>query len=79
MFTNELLVQLGLLKSEDKNISLITRDLWAPVLVLDHAIRQPYFPRRTKQVLQVFFSGAGKNLDSMKEMRHQILTTLFSC
>jgi len=78
LFTNELLVQLGLLKSEDKNIVLVTRELWAPVIVLDHAIRQPYFPTRTKQVLQVFFSGTGKNLDSMKEMRHQILTTLFS-
>lgn len=78
LFTNELLVQLGLLKSEEKNIVLVTRDLWAPAVILDHAIRQPYFPLRTKQVLQVFFSGTGKNLDSMKEMRHQILTTLFS-
>ena len=71
-------MQLGLLKSEDKNITLVTRDLWAPVYVLDHAIRQTYFPQRTKQVLQVFLSGTGKNLESMKEMRHQIMTTLFS-
>ena len=78
LFTNELLVQLGLLKSEEKNILLVTSDLWAPAVVLDHAIRQPYFPRRTKEVLQVFFSGTGKNLEAMKEMRHQIMTTLFS-
>jgi len=77
-FTNELLVQLGLLKSEDKGLLLVTRELWAPAFVLNHIIRQPYFPRRTKQVLQVFFSGTHKQLESMQDMRHQLLSTLFS-
>uniref|UniRef100_T1IIM9 Ran-GTPase activating protein 1 C-terminal domain-containing protein n=1 Tax=Strigamia maritima TaxID=126957 RepID=T1IIM9_STRMM len=77
VLSNSLLVQLGLIKSEDKTFKPMT-DLTGPLIVLEHVVRQPYFSRITKEILQLFLSRPNKAIDACGSVKHKWLQTLYS-
>uniref|UniRef100_T1IT55 Ran-GTPase activating protein 1 C-terminal domain-containing protein n=1 Tax=Strigamia maritima TaxID=126957 RepID=T1IT55_STRMM len=77
VLSNSLLVQLGLIKSEDKTFKPMT-DLTGPLIVLEHVVSQPYFSRIKKEILQLFLSRPNKAIDACGSVKHKWLQTLYS-
>lgn len=72
---NEILVQLGLLKSEDKQ--KVTANLIGILIVVEHAYRQSYFPSSCRSVLQTFLSKPDSNLSLCGPVHHRLMQTLY--
>lgn len=74
---NELLVRLGLLKSEDKKFRPPS-NLQGPFTVLEHVVRQSYFPKSMKSTLSLFISKSNSSVDNSSEARKSLLQALSS-
>ncbi|XP_063282477.1 ran GTPase-activating protein 1 [Pelobates fuscus] len=74
VFITSLLVQMGLLKSEDK-IKTIPQ-LNGPLLTLNHVVQQDYFPKPLAPILLAFISKPNRALESNPLSRHTLLQTL---
>ncbi|XP_062605951.1 ran GTPase-activating protein 1-like [Saccostrea cucullata] len=77
ILANTILVYLGILKGEDKSYRP-PNDITGPLLVLEHIVRQPYFPKYSREMLQAFFSKPHPLLDSASQARHKLLQTLYA-
>jgi len=76
VISNTILVHLGLIKSEDKKFRA-TDNLLGPLTVLEYVIRRPYFPRSTKEILQVFLSRPTKAVEACGVVKHKLMQTLY--
>ncbi|GAB6031375.1 hypothetical protein CHUAL_009158 [Chamberlinius hualienensis] len=74
--SNCILVHLGLIKSEDKNIEP-PEDLSGPFLVLERCIRQPYFAKSTIEILKVFLSRYQESVEKTGDIKHKFMQTLY--
>ncbi|XP_026132529.1 ran GTPase-activating protein 1b isoform X2 [Carassius auratus] len=74
-FISSLIVNLGLLKSEDKKIKKVAV-LPGHLLALEHAAAQEFFPADQAEVLEEFVSRNGKVLESCCNARDALKTTL---
>uniref|UniRef100_A0A8C2KKA4 Ran GTPase-activating protein 1 n=1 Tax=Cyprinus carpio TaxID=7962 RepID=A0A8C2KKA4_CYPCA len=74
-FISSLIVNLGLLKSEDKKIKKVAV-LPGHLLALEHAAAQEFFPADQAVVLEEFVSRNGKVLESCCNARDALKTTL---
>ncbi|XP_016091920.1 ran GTPase-activating protein 1-like isoform X2 [Sinocyclocheilus grahami] len=74
-FISSLMVNLGLLKSEDKKIKRVTL-LPGHLLALEHAAARDFFPADQADVLETFVSRNGKVLESCCSARDALKTTL---
>ncbi|XP_059388999.1 ran GTPase-activating protein 1b [Carassius carassius] len=74
-FISSLIVNLGLLKSEDKKIKKVAV-LPGHLLALEHAAAQEFFPADQAGVLEEFVSRNGKVLESCCNARDALKTTL---
>merc|ERR1712004_404659 len=76
VIANSLMVHLGLIKSEDKLPA--PTSIAGPLLVLEHCVKQKYFPRATSIILQSFMSRPHPLLDASSSSRHRLLQALFA-
>lgn len=76
LLTNTLLVHLGLIKSEDKTFTPPS-NLIGPLIVLEHAVRQKYFSKMTRDILQLFLSRPIKAVDACGKIKHSLMQTLY--
>ncbi|ESN91763.1 hypothetical protein HELRODRAFT_189800 [Helobdella robusta] len=67
---NSILLSLGLIKGERKNITLV-KDIKGPCILLAHIIVQKYFPPDAKNVLSFFFER-NTNLDDFAYLKEVI-------
>ncbi|XP_074661633.1 ran GTPase-activating protein 1-like isoform X2 [Tubulanus polymorphus] len=74
-FANALLVQIGLLKSEDKTHRPLV-DISGVLITLEHAVRQDYFPRSVTEILRVFVGRPHPQLETAGAARDKLLQTL---
>ncbi|XP_035825246.1 ran GTPase-activating protein 1 [Aplysia californica] len=74
---NAFLVALGLIKGEDKKMKA-PGSIVGPLLVLEHIVRQPYFPSELRQTMLAFLSKPHPLLEKASDARHKILQTLYS-
>ncbi|XP_030631340.1 ran GTPase-activating protein 1b [Chanos chanos] len=74
-FVSSLLVNLGLLKGEDKKNTIVPV-LPGHLLALEHSVRQSYFPQDLTGVLEAFVSRNGRVLESCSSARDVLKTTL---
>ncbi|KAK9965525.1 hypothetical protein ABG768_004613 [Culter alburnus] len=74
-FISSLIVNLGLLKSEDKKIKKLSV-LPGHLLALEHAAAQEFFPADQAGILEAFLSRNGKVLESCCSARDALKTTL---
>ncbi|NP_001080230.1 RAN GTPase activating protein 1 [Xenopus laevis] len=74
LFITNLLVHMGLLKSEDK-IKTITH-LNGPLLTLNHMVQQNYFPKSLVPILLAFISKPNRVLENNASARHTLLHNL---
>ncbi|KAL5013056.1 hypothetical protein ScPMuIL_011607 [Solemya velum] len=77
LIINTLLVHMGVLKGEDKKFKPPS-DITGPLIVLEYAVRQTYFPKFSKEVLQIFVSKPHPLLEKSSEARHKLLQTLYT-
>ncbi|XP_064636751.1 ran GTPase-activating protein 1-like [Lineus longissimus] len=73
--TNVILVRLGLLKGEDK--ITYNYDLTGPLLIMSHVVKQSYFPKVSRDVLQLFLSKPNPKLDKCAKARHALMQVLY--
>lgn len=74
-FITSLMINLGLLKSEDKKVKNVFV-LAGHLLALEHAAAQDFFPLDQAFVLESFMSRHGKVLESCSTARDALMTTL---
>ncbi|XP_071087260.1 ran GTPase-activating protein 1-like [Haliotis cracherodii] len=74
---NAILVQLGLIKGEDKKFKPMS-DISGPLIVLDHVVQQSYFPKLARDILQVFISKPGTQFEKCSQAQHKLLQTLYA-
>uniref|UniRef100_K1RBZ5 Ran GTPase-activating protein 1 n=1 Tax=Magallana gigas TaxID=29159 RepID=K1RBZ5_MAGGI len=77
LLANTILVYIGVLKGEDKSYKP-PNSVTGPLLVLEHIVRQPYFPKFSREMLQAFCSKPHPLLDSTPQARHKLLQTLYA-
>lgn len=77
LLANTILVYIGVLKGEDKSYKP-PNNITGPLLVLEHIVRQPYFPKFSREMLQAFCSKPHPLLDSTPQARHKLLQTLYA-
>ncbi|XP_041356902.1 ran GTPase-activating protein 1-like [Gigantopelta aegis] len=73
--TNALLVQMGIIKGEDKKFKPIS-DVTGPLLVLEHAVQQSYFPQTAREILLAFVNKPHPRWESAGNVRCKLLETL---
>lgn len=73
-FLTRLLIHMGLLKSEDK-IKAIP-NLHGPLMVLNHVVKQDYFPKALAPLLLAFVTKPNGALEACSFARHSLLQTL---
>jgi len=76
LFSNTLLVYLGLIKCEDKQFS-VSWDVKGMMVALTRAAKQPYFPREVSDVLQSFLSRPNKTIDVHPAQKHLLMQALY--
>lgn len=69
------MINLGLLKSEDKKVKNVSV-LAGHLLALEHAAAQDFFPLDQAFVLEAFLTRHGKALESCSTARDGLVTTL---
>ncbi|OCT83142.1 hypothetical protein XELAEV_18025680mg [Xenopus laevis] len=74
VFITSLLVQMGLLKSEDKMKTI--PHLNGPLLTLNHMVQQNYFPKSLASTLLAFISKPNGVLENNASARHTLLCNL---
>ncbi|CAI8027434.1 Ran GTPase-activating protein 1 [Geodia barretti] len=72
LLLNEILVQVGLLKSEDKSFVPV-KNIEGPVLALTHIVRQNYFPRNCRDTLISFIQKPHQGLIATRPKVLQVL------
>lgn len=77
LLANTILVYIGVLKGEDKSYKP-PNNVTGPLLVLEHIVRQHYFPKFSREMLQAFCSKPHPLLDSTPQARHKLLQTLYA-
>ncbi|KAL8579657.1 hypothetical protein ACOMHN_067341 [Nucella lapillus] len=77
LVANAFLVYLGLLKGEDKKYRPPS-DISGPLLVLNHVVKQSYFPHSARDTLSFFLSKPHALLEKASAPRHKILQTLYA-
>ncbi|XP_078324728.1 ran GTPase-activating protein 1-like [Crassostrea virginica] len=77
LLANTILVHIGVLKGEEKTYKPPS-NITGPLLVLEHIVRQPYFPKFSREMLQAFCSKPHPLLDSASQARHKLLQTLYA-
>ncbi|XP_049627536.1 ran GTPase-activating protein 1 [Suncus etruscus] len=75
VFLTRLLIHMGLLKSEDK-VSAVA-SLSGPLMALNHAVQQDYFPKALVPLLQAFVTKPNVALEAASFARHSLLQTLY--
>uniref|UniRef100_A0A8C3RHE5 Ran GTPase-activating protein 1 n=1 Tax=Cyanoderma ruficeps TaxID=181631 RepID=A0A8C3RHE5_9PASS len=73
-FITNLLVHMGLLKSEEKIKTVPS--LYGILMTLNHMVQQDYFPKSLVPVLSAFVTKPNRALDSCSFARHMLLQTL---
>ncbi|KAF2980290.1 hypothetical protein EK904_008225 [Melospiza melodia maxima] len=73
-FISNLLVHMGLLKSEEKIKTVPS--LYGILMTLNHMVQQDYFPKSLAPVLSAFVTKPNRALDSCSFARHMLLQTL---
>ncbi|KAI1239114.1 Ran GTPase-activating protein 1, partial [Lamprotornis superbus] len=73
-FITNLLVHMGLLKSEEKIKTVPS--LYGILMTLNHMVQQDYFPKSLAPVLSAFVTKPNRALDSCSFARHMLLQTL---
>ncbi|KAJ7409551.1 Ran GTPase-activating protein 1 [Pitangus sulphuratus] len=73
-FITNLLIHMGLLKSEDKIKAVPS--LYGILMTLNHMVQQDYFPKSLAPVLSAFVTKPHRALDSCSFARHMLLQTL---
>ncbi|OWF37292.1 ran GTPase-activating protein 1-like isoform X2 [Mizuhopecten yessoensis] len=76
LFANSLLVNMGVLKGEDKKFRPPS-SIVGPLTVLEYAVKQPYFPKQSREILSAFITKPHPLLDKSGPARHNLLQTLF--
>ncbi|XP_069131445.1 ran GTPase-activating protein 1-like [Argopecten irradians] len=76
LFANALLVNMGVLKGEDKKFRPPS-SIVGPLTVLEHAVQQTYFPKQSREILSAFVSKPHPLLDKSGPARHNLLQTLY--
>ncbi|KAK7476958.1 hypothetical protein BaRGS_00031817 [Batillaria attramentaria] len=74
---NAFLVYLGLLKGEDKKYKPPS-NITGPLMVLNHVVKQSYFPKSAREALLCFISKPHPQLEKASSARHRILQTLYA-
>ncbi|CAG5121351.1 unnamed protein product [Candidula unifasciata] len=74
---NAFLVQMGLIKGEDKKFAA-PKSITGPLLVLEHVVKQTYFTKVAREILLMFFIKPHPLMEKSSEARHRILQTLHS-
>ncbi|KAH9489033.1 Ran GTPase-activating protein 1 [Bulinus truncatus] len=74
---NAILVNIGLLKGEDKKYKP-PANIAGALMVLDHIVRQSYFPKLARDIIQIFVSKPSPILEKIPEARHKLLQTLYA-
>jgi len=74
---NAYLVSLGLLKGEDKKLRA-PGNITGPLLVLEHVVKQSYFPSSCRQMILAFLSKPHQSLEKAGDSRHKLLQTLYA-
>lgn len=74
---NAILVDMGLLKSEDKN-HVPEDDIRGLTVILGHVCQQPYFPRFVKSVVRSVVARDNKAWIGKSLLRSQLLQVLYS-
>ncbi|XP_031206017.1 ran GTPase-activating protein 1 isoform X2 [Mastomys coucha] len=75
-FLTRLLIHMGLLKSEDKIKAIPS--LHGPLMVLNHVVKQDYFPKALAPLLLAFVTKPNAALESCSFARHSLLQTLYN-
>ncbi|RUS70219.1 hypothetical protein EGW08_022021 [Elysia chlorotica] len=75
LVANAFLVAMGLLKGEDKKLKTPS-SITGPLLILEHIVRQSYFPKIGREILLVFLSKPHPMLEKSADARHRMLQTL---
>ncbi|XP_027535944.1 ran GTPase-activating protein 1 [Neopelma chrysocephalum] len=73
-FITNLLIHMGLLKSEEKIKAVPS--LYGILMTLNHMVQQDYFPKSLAPVLSAFVTKPNRALDSCSFARHMLLQTL---
>ncbi|NXD24986.1 RAGP1 protein, partial [Spelaeornis formosus] len=73
-FITNLLIHMGLLKSEEKIKT--APSLYGILMTLNHMVQQDYFPKSLAPVLSAFVTKPNRALDSCSFARHMLLQTL---
>lgn len=76
LIANAYLVYLGILKGEDKKYRPPS-DITGPLIVLEHAVRQAYFPRNAKKLICAFMDKPHPLLSKSPGIRNTLLQTLY--
>ncbi|XP_060581988.1 ran GTPase-activating protein 1-like [Ruditapes philippinarum] len=77
LFANAYLVYIGLLKGEDKKYRPPS-DITGPLIVLEHIVKQTYFPHQAKKIISAFMDKPHPLLDKSFAIRGKLLQALFS-
>ncbi|GBM72050.1 hypothetical protein AVEN_108202-1 [Araneus ventricosus] len=75
-FNNQFLVAIGLLKGEDQKPK-VGLDISGPLLVIEHAVKQPYFHASTRNLLQLFLSQPLQYVTAGGKAKHVLMQTLY--
>lgn len=75
-FNNSFLVSLGLLKGEGKKPPKNV-DITGALVVLQHAAKQPYFHKSTRDLLQFFLSRPLTYVNSIEKVKHNLMQILY--
>ncbi|GFU45943.1 ran GTPase-activating protein 1 [Nephila pilipes] len=75
-FNNQFLVIIGLIKGEEKKFQT-GLDITGTLLVIEHAVKQPYFRASTKNLLQFFLSRPLQHTTASGKSKHLLMQTLY--
>ncbi|KAH3830310.1 ran GTPase-activating protein 1-like [Dreissena polymorpha] len=77
LVANAFLVYLGILKGEDKKYRGPS-DISGPLLVLEHIVKQSYFPGKARKLIAAFMDKPHQLLDQCGGIRNRLLSILYS-
>lgn len=77
LVANSYLVYIGILKGEDKKYRPPS-DITGPLIVLEHIVKQKYFPHPAKKIISAFMDKPHPLLDKSVAIRARLLQTLYS-
>ncbi|KAF6023110.1 hypothetical protein EB796_018584 [Bugula neritina] len=75
---NSVLVNIGLIKSENKKFRVASEDLTGPLTLIQHIVKQDYVSKSSRKVLHSYLTKSEKKLEKYFQVKFQLLQTLFS-